>query len=168
MGGFPASQEAFHRHRHDVMNGLQLVKAYLQLHKPVEAMAAVDRLALWLHSLSELQAHLHEENLNLLWTAAQCPRVLIHSLDVLDLSDAVQLELSACLLWLEEQANEQGIHVMKIQLLGRQSLHGCTDEVEVLVHIVATEETAAWWHNITDDGTNLHTWSHVQLRCDRT
>ncbi|TDY43370.1 sensor kinase SpoOB-type protein [Alicyclobacillus sacchari] len=73
----PAAQ--FRTHRHDVLNELQLIRAYLQMERPAQAVAVVDRLSTWLQSLTTWQISAGAFGEQLMWTAAVCPHVLLDS-----------------------------------------------------------------------------------------
>lgn len=73
----PAVQ--FRAHRHDVLNELQLIRAYLQMERPAQAVAVVDRLSTWLQSLTTWQINAGTFGEQLMWTAAVCPHVLLES-----------------------------------------------------------------------------------------
>lgn len=164
MGSSGNAQEAFRRHRHDVMNGLQLVKAYMQLNRPGDAMEALNRLADWLSSLSAIQASITGLQACVLWAAAECPHVWLTSLLGSPPSDVAAEELSDCLRWLDEQANAQGIRVMRVQLQTGQTRAEDPISDGLVVHVEKTKETTAWWHNTGNHGTDLHSWEHVELR----
>ncbi|MFX4302660.1 Spo0B domain-containing protein [Alicyclobacillus tolerans] len=45
----------FRGHRHEVLNKLQLIRAYMQMNRLESALEHIDQLSIWLRSLSELQ-----------------------------------------------------------------------------------------------------------------
>lgn len=69
--------QAFRRHRHDVLNELQLIRANIQLNRPARAIELVDRTAQWLQSLAVWQNVLTDPEADLLWIAASCPRIVL-------------------------------------------------------------------------------------------
>lgn len=157
--------DAFRKHRHDVMNGLQLVKAYMQLNKPVEAMSALDRLANWLRSLSVIQAQSMDSNL--LWAAAQCPHLCIEGVQLSALTAPLLQELVACLGCLDACANEQGIRRMSIRLGEIEDSVDANQGMvrKISVEIDETEETMAWWNNKPSGDIGVHNWPHVEVSC---
>jgi hypothetical protein len=70
---------AFRKHRHDVLNELQLVQGYVQLQNYAGSLGAVHRLSTWLASLSELQAQLYEVESQILAVASGSPHVVFRS-----------------------------------------------------------------------------------------
>lgn len=74
--------DMFRHHRHDVLNELQLVRAYLQMDKPDKALSIVDRAATWLQSLSRWHDISGENGRLLLLSAAVCPSVVLMSMSV--------------------------------------------------------------------------------------
>ncbi|GEO25818.1 hypothetical protein AAC03nite_16030 [Alicyclobacillus acidoterrestris] len=102
---------SFRRHRHDVLNELQLIRGYLQLGKPERALAVVDRTATWLQSLTRWQS-LGDVGKKLVWEAATCPHLQLRQLHVDgDLSDGVLEPFCAWLHKLNDYAAEQGVHL---------------------------------------------------------
>jgi hypothetical protein len=156
---------AFRKHRHDVLNGLQLVKAYMQLNKPVEAMDALDRLSNWLRSLSVIQAQCMDSNL--LWAAAQCPHICVEDVQLSPLTGPFLKEVMECLVWLDACANEQGVRRMSVRL-GETGASYALNQGQVRkisVQLDATEETMAWWNNRPTGDFGVHKWMHVEVSC---
>ncbi|SIS63628.1 Spo0B domain-containing protein [Alicyclobacillus vulcanalis] len=71
------SLEAFRRHRHDVLNQLQIIRALVQMDRPDRALAAIDRLAEWLQSLGQAQQAVPSGAESMVWTLACCPHVMV-------------------------------------------------------------------------------------------
>lgn len=69
-------EAAFRRHRHDVLNQLQLIRARVQMGQGDRALLVLDRTALWLQSLGTWQSHLPVHAHSLLWRMAECSHVL--------------------------------------------------------------------------------------------
>ncbi|ACV58826.1 Spo0B domain-containing protein [Alicyclobacillus acidocaldarius] len=69
--------EAFRRHRHDVLNQLQIVRALIQMNRADRAIAAIDRLAEWLQSLGRVQQAVLPSAELMVWTLASCPHVVV-------------------------------------------------------------------------------------------
>ncbi|WP_062308743.1 Spo0B domain-containing protein [Alicyclobacillus sendaiensis] len=69
--------EAFRRHRHDVLNELQIIRALIQMNRSERAMAAIDRLAEWLQSLGRVQQAVFSSAEPLVWVLAGCPHVVV-------------------------------------------------------------------------------------------
>ncbi|WP_206831031.1 Spo0B domain-containing protein [Alicyclobacillus fructus] len=74
--------EEFRRHRHDVLNQLQIVRALIQMNRTDRAIAALDRLAEWLQSLGRVQQVLPRTAEAMLWTLASCPHVWVDDIRV--------------------------------------------------------------------------------------
>lgn len=112
MDSFDA-RDAFQKHRHDMLNHLQLVKGYQQLNRPDRAVAAVDACAKWLVSLSVLQTQVPAVFDALLWAASACPHLVVraHRLD----GDAAAgagihaAQAATALFWLESAVVEHNI-----------------------------------------------------------
>ncbi|WAH38975.1 Spo0B domain-containing protein [Alicyclobacillus dauci] len=71
---------SFRRHRHDVLNELQLVRGYLQMNQPEKAVRVVDRTAEWLQSLTRWQVSLDGVGEELMWVACMCPNVVLNAI----------------------------------------------------------------------------------------
>ena len=68
--------EALRTHRHDVLNALQLIRAYIQLQRPDAAVKVIDRTATWLQSFALWQSKIrtpHPEEL--LLVTSMCSRI---------------------------------------------------------------------------------------------
>lgn len=101
--------EVYRKHRHDILNGLQLVQGYLQLQRYDAALESVGKLTKWLHSLSLLQSRLDAGDEELFRVGAVSPHVLLRSLTKgrqLDPSEVAVL--AKWWLWLDELAAENG------------------------------------------------------------
>ncbi len=145
------ASEAFRRHRHDVMNSLQLVKAYIQMEKPDKALHAVNDLANWLQSLSLVQMHSTEPQL--LWTAAQCPRVrFAHVAEDILLRKGESAELCRLLEKLESLAAQCG------QATATLSITSPVDRCHPPLHITVSlgEELRDSWNNVQSEP-----WSYL-------
>lgn len=69
--------DLFRRHRHDILNELQLVRAYTQMEQYDKAIAVTDRVALWLQSLSTWQRIFEDSGRDVVFWAGACPNVLL-------------------------------------------------------------------------------------------
>lgn len=107
---------AFRHHRHDVVNFLQVMRAYTQLGKVEQALESLDLLAEWLKSLSVLQNSITSENANLVWHAATCPHVLLGSAPNLSLGPE-RTELMEIWSWLNASAEELGVRAFYIEIV---------------------------------------------------
>ncbi|CAM3798254.1 Spo0B domain-containing protein [Alicyclobacillus pomorum] len=147
------ASEAFRRHRHDVMNSLQLVKAYIQMEKSDKALQAVNDLADWLKSLSLVQMRSTEPQL--LWTAAQCPRVrFAHVPEDVILRQGESAEICRLLEKLESLAAQYG------QALVKLSIASPVDRCHLPLHITISlrEELRDLWNNVQSEP-----WSYLLL-----
>lgn len=68
------------KHRHDVLNMLQIAQGYLQMEKPQQALVSLRQLSEWLQSLSQLQGHMEPVGTRLFQVACMCPHVIFASL----------------------------------------------------------------------------------------
>lgn len=147
-----AATRAFRVHRHDVQNHLQLVKAYIQLNRPSDALSAVDRLAHWLTSLSLVQNHLGGESAAILWAAAQCPNIVIEQLmgppPLYEVHADTVVEL---LTRLQGVLAETGTNV-------KLSLRVTANDTPVFVEISGAEEIRHVWNNGHMDGSVQLEW----------
>lgn len=106
-----ASLDAFRLHRHDVQNALQLVRGYIQLNRPNNAIEVVDGLSAWLHSLT-LISNLGPSASPWISQAAQCPHVVLTDLAG-DSADQETYEMVAdSWSWLNEACAEQAIRTI--------------------------------------------------------
>lgn len=108
---------AFRHHRHDVMNSLQMIRAYTQLGRMEQAIETVDRLADWLKSLSLWQNSTELEESTLVWHAATCPQVKLTSIpSKIRLTPVMGEELMDIWTHLNTAAQELGIRGFEVQL----------------------------------------------------
>lgn len=77
--GVDSDALAFREHRHDVLNSLQLIRAYIQVARYSDAIRVIDTTAAWLQSLSQWQTRCKESGL--VWTASRCPHLILSKLD---------------------------------------------------------------------------------------
>ncbi|WP_067848232.1 Spo0B domain-containing protein [Alicyclobacillus mali (ex Roth et al. 2021)] len=77
-----AGLEAFRRHRHDVLNQLQIVRALIQMNRADRAIAAIDRIAAWLQSLGRVQQAVPAGAEAIVWALAVCPHIVVDEIDV--------------------------------------------------------------------------------------
>jgi hypothetical protein len=137
-----SSAAAFRAHRHDVLNALQLIRAYIQLNRPNDALRAVDNLATWLQSIGNLQNQLGDEHEDVLWLFVRCPHVHIrHMARFPDLCESALSELRALWYWLEEQCSNQGFRRVEVEVH-----HAAEEGLEILLDV--TEEMDSWWNTI--------------------
>lgn len=107
-----AQSAAFRRHRHDVLNELQVLRAYLQMGQPDRAIGIVDRTAEWLQSLTRWQTDGGEHGVHLMWSAATCPNICLCSIAIVDkFSPGVAKELQDWLNMSNEQLAQSGIRM---------------------------------------------------------
>lgn len=102
--------ESFRKHRHDVLNFLQLIRAYEQMGKSQKSIQLVDDLAKWLQSLTLWQIHFEKQHAQLIWQAANCPKVILTEVtSEIQLSIEMADHLGQALLWLNDYMTmEQG------------------------------------------------------------
>lgn len=148
-------QEAIRMHRHDVLNHLQLVKGYLQLHRPDRALDSLNRLVEWLASLSTLQSQCVESFAKVLWTALACShlRVEVHP-ETTSLPATLQNALSDALIWLEQATVVHNMEKLTVVLtvneeglLGKVSHHGGLENTvpdELRVELASTFPGVRW------------------------
>ncbi|WP_041695250.1 Spo0B domain-containing protein [Alicyclobacillus acidocaldarius] len=79
--------ESFRRHRHDVLNQLQIIRALIQMNRADRAIAAMDRLAEWLQSLGRVQQAVGSSAELVVWTLAACPHVVVDDILVEEAPD---------------------------------------------------------------------------------
>ncbi|MCL6548749.1 MAG: Spo0B domain-containing protein [Alicyclobacillus sp.] len=157
--GFAAGEEhslqAFRIHRHDVLNGLQLIRGYIQLDRPAQAIASIDRLTAWLHSLGVWHAQVEQCGAHLLWTAARCPYV--HLTEVIRppaWTDALRAGTAEVWSWLNDVASRHGSAGLAIRLSGEPradvAVPAAAGRERVRLELVQGEEVRGWWHTVTD------------------
>jgi len=142
---------AFQKHRHDVINGLQLIRAYIQMDRPARALSALDDVSRWIGSLSLWTSIVTNESSQLMWVAASCPRILLHSVaPTLRIGSAEAYALASLLQQWDEEASVRGVTCIVVELA--DPVH--SDKVDVRLH--ATEEMRIWWHNEHKNNEYLH------------
>ncbi|MFD1675001.1 Spo0B domain-containing protein [Alicyclobacillus fodiniaquatilis] len=103
---------SFRRHRHDVLNQLQLVRAYLQMERTEDAITMIDQTAQWLQSLALWQINFGYFGERLMWVAATCPNVYLKDVaSELELTDECLTELEAWLVAVQHLLAQQGGNV---------------------------------------------------------
>ncbi|WAH44266.1 Spo0B domain-containing protein [Alicyclobacillus fastidiosus] len=103
---------AFRRHRHDVLNELQLIRGYLQLGQMERALGVVDRTAGWLQSLTNWQTSSDSVGEWLMWEAATCPNLLLQKINVTGEPGAEFLtRFAAWLRRVNDGAAQQGVRL---------------------------------------------------------
>lgn len=132
---------SFRAHRHDVLNQLQLVRAYVQLNRPEQALRSVDALAGWLTSIGHVQNTTQDPRL--VWMVAKTPHVTFHGVSELhDVSEEEADKLHSIGEWLESECMIHGF---------QQDVTFVRSENILKVCIRKTEETAPWWDTIHKD-----------------
>lgn len=102
MGEVQSASDVFRRHRHDVLNELQLVRGYLQMGRQEEAVRVIDRTASWLQSLTYWQVIDSRFGEQLMWAASVCPNLQLSDIHLNSPSETVVESLVS---WLHS-ANE--------------------------------------------------------------
>jgi hypothetical protein len=148
--------ESLRRHRHDVLNGLQLVKAYLQLGKSDQALGALDRLADWLQSIARIQAKGHAPEL--VRAAMECPHVRVQGLpERSDLGSPQVAELCRLLGLAEQFAVQHDQPVLAIHVQPGER------EASVLrAHVYIREDLFDSWHNEHRE----YSWQELEIRLE--
>lgn len=143
---------AFRGHRHDVLNGMQVVRGYIQLGRTQEAISAIDRLTTWLRSLTLIQS-LAATNYRWLTAASHCPHVILSECFCNEtLPDETDCLLADVWSWLNEEMSLIGIREL-ITVVNvppnPPSTNG--DELAFWVDIQADSHVAAWWQGTARD-----------------
>lgn len=146
------SLQTYRRHRHDVMNGLQVVRGYIQLNRPSDAIDAVDRLAAWLKSLTSIQQLVGAYG-GWLSVASETPQVIVDYVsDAVEYTHNHDTQLTAVWHWLDGQCARAGVKVMVVRVLLRA---GSTEAngvpAWVAVRILGTPAIEDWWATIGRD-----------------
>ncbi len=150
-------------HRHDMLNGLQLVSGYLQLDKPERALQSLERMANWLRTVSWIQAATESTE----WTAwFQASHVTPHVLlrnrpEVTALSQQQDMSLAAAWRWLEEIAALHGILEIGLDAVGKTEENGSIIELTV----DAGETVADWWSE--RPGLATIKWSQIDRQVEQ-
>ncbi|MCL6453168.1 MAG: Spo0B domain-containing protein [Alicyclobacillus sp.] len=158
---------ALRKHRHDVLNELQLIKGNLQLNRVDRAMRVVNRCAEWLASVSELQASVPEAWQPLVWTAVGCPHLRVRFVRDTRRSAAspeafatsVVAVAAAALEWLETAASEQNMERVTVSVrvaatprAGHQLCVGIPLRVYPALGPAAVEQfPAVKWEQVAED-----------------
>lgn len=155
-----SAEDAFRKHRHDVMNGLQLVKAYIQLNKSDEAVAAVNRLADWFQSLALVQASWQATWPELLWTAAQCPHLRITKVSPgIPASPEDAAAMSDCLHWLEDAVSMAGLRTLQIAVDHHPDTHPSP-----VISMENAAEVGTWWQTTCEQPQTLPWSARIGVR----
>jgi len=107
---------AFRHHRHDVVNSLQVIRAYIQMGRSEKAVQSVDELAAWLRSLAVWQACVGTQDEELVWNAAVCPNLQLVSAPRITFAETQRREVKQAWLWLNEFAQVKGNKFIYIKL----------------------------------------------------
>ncbi len=111
--------EVFRRHRHDVLNGLQLVQGYLQLGKPERALTALQEVSQWLLGVSLVQTRMKDGDHPFLFAVATCPSLTVVCCDHLfPMDDRLCQELTSVWYKLEDALAASNIHRLHIHVQG--------------------------------------------------
>lgn len=135
---------AFRHHRHDVVNALQVIRAYIQLGRSDKAIQSVDELAAWMRSLAVWQECVKAEDEELVWNAAVCPNLQLVSAPRLRLSDTQRREVKAAWLWLNEFAQAKGTKFVYLKLESQWGEFGDSAERPVMWIDRVTDTDATW------------------------
>ncbi|WP_198849777.1 Spo0B domain-containing protein [Alicyclobacillus sp. SO9] len=125
--------KSFQKHRHDVLNSLQLVQGYLQLERTGAALTSLHKLSRWLHSLSLLQSHLPESAVTLFQVAMTCPHVIVEEWCGSTAIDADSI-WSMRVLWqrLEDVATELDVAQVMLKIAANSSERHVPIQIRVL------------------------------------
>lgn len=124
--------ESFRRHRHDVLNALQLVRGYVQMGQTDKAIGVVDRTAAWLQSLSRWHVNGQADAEQLMWTASVCSNIILDDFVCLDVEYADLAPLTSWLLSTQTQLATEGYRMhIRIELRERTEI-GCDMPLEVV------------------------------------
>lgn len=139
------TRDAFRKHRHDVLNYMQLFKAYVQLGQPERALASVDQCANWLGSLSSLQTATTPLFDPLFWAATCCPHLTVrgHQLNegLFSGSKSGVTQAADALVWLETAVSEHNMEGLTVTV--KPTIDGQMLELDV--------ETSKRLHGVVDD-----------------
>ncbi len=165
---------AFRIHRHDVLNSLQLVKAYIQLNRPERAQASLDHLSQWLKSLGLWQTNISEESEALVWNASVCPNVHLDQSDSLErLDSAMREELMEAWRWLNEQANQNQVAHFSVRLqvqMGEdrdrvRALASCVQPASrIVLWVTPSEQANTRPEGVLFEPDAVPTWTFVEVR----
>ncbi|MBX6352894.1 MAG: Spo0B domain-containing protein [Thermoflavifilum sp.] len=150
MPSLPSPQEAFRRHRHDVLNELQLIRAYIQMGRTGSALQVVDRLAAWLGTLSQWQTAFPTQP-ETMWCASQCPHLRLVACEG-PVGQGDIGRLCEAWLWLDEAAAAAGCYA-DVALAWRPG-----EGYELLLH--PAEETRGAWETIL---TSAPAWPGLRV-----
>lgn len=148
---------AFRKHRHDVINGLQMVRAYIQLNRPERALAAMDDVSNWLASLSLWTTISADSYANLTWIAAICPRILLCATpNAMLLQNHQAASLARMLPEWDEAASILGVKCVRLRLE-----NGHVQDILRIV-VEAAQEMRSWWD------TESRVYEHLHIAFDRS
>jgi hypothetical protein len=124
----------FRKHRHDILNQLQLIRAYVQIGRQPDAIRIVDETARWLQSLTMWQTYCTENAERLVFAASNCPHLFLASADEIEDWDANLVdEIEQTLHVLEQYVSEKGWSPVPVYL--RKPLRK-GDPVQLVVEIL--------------------------------
>lgn len=126
--------EAIREHRHELINVLQIVRAYVQLGKPVQALNHLDDLADWLQSLTICQSGLGLSGESVLFQSARYPRLRWRKWNTGSISSELAQELSLCVAWL---GNRSILDDLRRVDLEAKVIHPteCVEKDELCIHL---------------------------------
>lgn len=155
---------AFRIHRHDVLNSLQLVRAYIQLDRVDRALSAVTDLSAWLQSLSLAQAVFAESAESLLWTASACSRArLAEVVDAPRWTPTLRRDVGQVWITVNDQVALIGADAVKLRLRGTgETAPAILVRIEVAAGKPENEQLREALQTMLDNGT-LYDLAEAQI-----
>ncbi|RIV29159.1 hypothetical protein D2Q93_00860 [Alicyclobacillaceae bacterium I2511] len=141
--------DAFQEHRHELMNILQIVRAYVQLGKPGQALGHLDDLSDWLQSLTVCQNKLGLSGELVLFQSARYPRLRWRKWNANSTSEQLARELSQCIAWLGNRSVLDDLRRVDLEL----KTISCADLIE--------NETPCVQLEITPVGDGAFRWAEL-------
>jgi hypothetical protein len=137
--------EVFRRHRHDILNGLQLVQGYLQMGRPQQALTALSQLTGWLRTVSLVQMQAGVAERAFLFTVSTCPAIEAVSLDGLfPMTSDLCRQLCAVWRMLDQAVGESDVRRVRVRVRGdADGEHPCQT---VSLELEAAPGVLEWWH----------------------
>jgi hypothetical protein len=150
---------AFRHHRHDVLNGLQLIRGYVQLNRPDDAIRTIDRLAQWIQSLSVVQS-LADGHSPWFSAACQSPHVRLTQCSLPHMERPEDDLLAEIWAWLEEQMTMHQIHEILVRIgPGTVHLSEAPMRCSVQVELMASPPVLSWWNSLESPPV----WPYLRL-----
>ncbi|WP_067932989.1 Spo0B domain-containing protein [Alicyclobacillus kakegawensis] len=162
MDGWP---DVFRQHRHDVLNGLQLVQGYLQLGKPDRALAALIELSGWLQGVSRAQSVAADSDWEFVFAVATCASLELAACERLfPMDEPLLRELSHLWRALQQSLASSSVPRLRVQVYGTAEPGVPSRSADVV--LMGDPDVDRWWLGVADELGRGLTRVNIRIRRD--